>query len=87
MRARPAVLALAALLALSAAPAMAHDPEAGAAEGVWVEHAATDEEAAREGRAAMPFTTEQIEALGRLLRETQAAAAQAADPPPESTLR
>ena len=35
----------------------------------------------------MPFTAEQIEALGRLLRETQAAAAAAADPPPAGRVR
>lgn len=53
----------------------------------WPEHAAPDEAVAREGRAAMPFTTEQIEALGRLLRETQAAASVAADVPPEGRIR
>ena len=54
---------------------------------LWMEHAATDDEVARGGRAAMPFTAEQIEALGRLLRETQGAASQAADPPPEGRIR
>ena len=53
----------------------------------WSEHAAPDEEVGREGRAAMPFTAEQIEALGRLLRETQGAASVAADPPPEGRIR
>ena len=53
----------------------------------WVEHAAPDDDVAREGRAAMPFTAEQIEALGRLLRETQGAASLAADPPPEGRIR
>ena len=54
---------------------------------LWMEHAATDDEVAREGRAAMPFTADQIEALGRLLRETQGAASLAADPPPEGRIR
>ena len=54
---------------------------------LWMEHAATDDEVAREGRAAMPFTAEQIEALGRLLRETQGVASLAADPPPEGRIR
>ena len=53
----------------------------------WSEHAAPDDAVAREGRAAMPFTAEQIEALGRLLRETQGAASVAADPPPEGRIR
>ncbi|MDE0409546.1 MAG: hypothetical protein OXN81_16995 [Alphaproteobacteria bacterium] len=54
---------------------------------LWMEHVATDDEVARAGRAAMPFTAEQIEALGRLLRETQGAASLAADPPPEGRIR
>ena len=54
---------------------------------LWPEHAAPDDEVGREGRAAMPFTAEQIEALGRLLRETQGAASVAADPPPEGRIR
>ncbi len=54
---------------------------------LWMEHAATDDEVAREGRAAMPFTADQIEALGRLLRETQGAASLAADPPPAGRIR
>ena len=53
----------------------------------WPEHAAPDDEVGREGRAAMPFTAEQIEALGRLLRETQGAASVAADPPPAGRIR
>ena len=54
---------------------------------LWMEHAAPDGEVGREGRAAMPFTAEQIEALGWLLRETQVAASVAADPPPEGRIR
>ena len=45
---------------------------------VWSAHALTEDEAARQGRAALPFTPEQIEALGRILRETQAATARGA---------
>lgn len=54
---------------------------------LWPEHAAPDEDVGRDGRAAMPFTAEQIEALGRLLRETQGAASVAADPPPAGRIR
>ena len=53
----------------------------------WAGHAASGEDVARAGRAAMPFTAEQIEALGRLLRETQGAASVAADPPPAGRVR
>ena len=53
----------------------------------WMEHAAPDDDVAREGRAAMPFTAEQIEALGRLLRETQAAVALGGGSPPEGRIR
>ena len=53
----------------------------------WAGHAASDGDAARAGRAAMPFTAEQIEALGRLLQETQRAASVAADPPPAGRIR
>ena len=53
----------------------------------WAGHAASDGDAASAGRAAMPFTAEQIEALGRLLQETQRAASVAADPPPAGRVR
>ena len=89
MRVRTALPVLASLLMLAAAPAalLAEDarPEAGGE--LWPEHAATDEAVAREGRAAMPFTVPQIEALGRLLRETQGAIARGADAPPEGRIR
>ena len=68
-------------------PAEGQNGHSGAAGEVWPGHAAPDEAVAREGRAAMPFTAEQIEALGRLLRETQAAASVAADVPPEGRIR
>ncbi|MDE0051557.1 MAG: hypothetical protein OXO52_17345 [Rhodospirillales bacterium] len=54
---------------------------------VWSAHALADEDAARQGRAALPFTPEQIEALGRILRETQEATARGAGEPPNGRVR
>lgn len=54
---------------------------------VWSVHALPDEDAARQGRAALPFTPEQIEALGRILRETQAATARGHGEPPQGRVR
>ena len=54
---------------------------------VWSAHALTDEDAARQGRAALPFTQEQIETLGRLLRDTQQATARGAGDPPAGRVR
>ena len=54
---------------------------------VWSAHALTDEDAARQGRAALPFTAEQIETLGRILRETQEATARGAGEAPVGRLR
>ena len=89
MRTRSVLFLLPVVLMLAALPAGlgADDaaPEAGAE--VWPGDAASDGAAARAGRAAMPFTVEQIEALGRLLRQTQGAASVAADPPPEGRAR
>ena len=89
MRTRQALCLLPALLMLAALPAglQADDAVAEAGAEVWPGDAASDGAAARAGRAAMPFTAEQIEALGRLLRQTQGAAAVAADPPPEGRVR
>ena len=101
MRSRAARVALAVSVMLAAVPAASIAADDGWNGGgevfqgdllyqgdpLWMEHAATDDEVARGGRAAMPFTAEQIEALGRLLRETQGAASQAADPPPEGRIR
>ena len=42
---------------------------------VWPEHALPDADAARQGRSVLPFTQQQIETLGRLLRQTQRASA------------
>ena len=98
MRARmhrflPAVAVLAGVVWL---PAAAQDgPPAGDGPGapleravdVWSAHALADEDAARQGRAALPFTPEQIEILGRILRETQEAAARGAGDPPVGRVR
>ena len=91
MRTRTALCLLAAAAMLAIAPG---DPAAGdmARDGgeaapPWTEHAASGEDVARAGRSAMPFTAEQIEALGRLLRETQRAASVAADPSPAGRIR
>ena len=54
---------------------------------VWSAHALGNDEAARRGRAALPFTPEQIEALGRILRETQQAMARGAGEPPRGRVR
>ena len=54
---------------------------------VWSAHALPDEEAARQGRAALPFTPEQIEILGRILRETQEATARGGGDPPAGRVR
>ena len=81
-----ALLAAAAVAATPAAWIAADDGWNGGGE-VWREHAAPDEDVAREGRAAMPFTSEQIEALGRLLQETQAAVALGGGSPPEGRIR
>ena len=53
----------------------------------WPGHALPDEEAARQGRAALPFTRDQIETLGRLLRDTQEATARGAGEPPRGRVR
>ena len=81
-------LALLTVAAVAAAP-VAGVADAGGDDGgeVWREHAAPDGEVAREGRAAMPFTAEQIEALGRLLQDTQAAVALGGGSPPEGRIR
>ena len=61
---------------------------AGSAEpDVWPEHALPDADAARQGRSALPFTQEQIETLGRLLRQTQRASARGAGAPPQGRIR
>ena len=54
---------------------------------VWSAHALEDEDAARQGRVALPFTPEQIEVLGRILRETQEATARGAGDPPAGRVR
>ena len=54
---------------------------------VWPDHAVPDADAARQGRSALPFTQEQIETLGRLLRQTQRASARGARAPPQGRIR
>ena len=84
------------LLALLPLPAAAQDgaPAGGGpaaplerAVDVWSANALPDEDAARQGRAALPFTPEQIEILGRILRETQEATARGAGDPPAGRVR
>ena len=53
----------------------------------WSAHALSDDDAARQGRAALPFTQEQIETLGRILRETQEATARGTGEPPAGRVR
>ena len=81
------LLAAAAVMAAVTGSVAAGDeaPEGGA--DTWPGHAVSDGDVARAGRAAMPFTAEQIEALGRLLQETQRAASVAADPVPQGRIR
>ncbi len=62
-------------LNVGSVPNVGAAPNAGG--DVWPEHAMPDEEAAAAGRARLPLTREQIELLGRLLRQTQQAAAHA----------
>ena len=89
MRTRAGFAAFAASLILAAgsATAVAEDTLPPAGGEVWTEFTASDDDVAREGRAAMPFTTDQIEALGRLLQETQAAVARGGGAPPEGRIR
>ena len=88
------LLALPAILLSAASPVtgMANEERPPAAErpvgpDVWPEHAASDSDVAREGRAALPFTEAQIEALGRLLRRTQEATARGEGEPPRGRIR
>ena len=77
--------ALALLVPLAAAAQQAAPLER--ATDAWSAHALSDEDAARQGRAALPFTQEQIETLGRILRETQQATARGAGAPPRGRVR
>ena len=78
------------LLALSLAPSLTNAAEfvnPTAEPDVWPDHAVPDADAARQGRSALPFTQEQIETLGRLLRQTQRASARGAGAPPQGRIR
>ena len=70
-----------------AAPVKASGTAPGARTDAWPGHALPDEDAAQRGRAALPFTQDQIETLGRLLRETQRATARGAGLPPQGRVR
>ena len=63
------------------APTIPSEPDA------WPGQAVTDEDAARQGRAVLPFTQAQIETLGRLLRQTQRATARGAGEPAQGRVR
>ncbi len=88
-------LAPALILATLAAPAATAQEKAPGGPGAplerpadaWSAHALTDDEAARQGRTALPFTQEQIETLGRILRETQEATARGAGEAPAGRIR
>ncbi len=54
---------------------------------VWPEHAMPDGDAAAAGRLRLPFTQEQIALLGRLLEQTQRAAARARGAAPPGRVR
>ena len=85
------ILALPPSLAAAAEPANpTAEParHAGSAErDVWPDHAVPDADAARQGRSALPFTQQQIETLGRLLRQTQRASARGAGAPAQGRIR
>lgn len=69
--------ALAIALLLAGLPAAAQETE------LWPELAASDDEVGAAARQAMPFTPEQIHALGLLLQQVRTATAGAAGPVPE----
>ena len=82
------ILALPPSLATAAEPANPNaSPGVLAETDVWPEHALPDTDAARQGRSALPFTQEQIETLGRLLRQTQRASARGTGAPPQGRIR
>ena len=82
------ILALPPSLAAAAEPANPNSSPGVLAEtDVWPEYAVPDADAARQGRSALPFTQEQIETLGRLLRQTQRASARGAGAPPQGRIR
>ena len=82
------IIALPPSLAAAAEPANPNSSPGVLAEtDVWPEYAVPDTDAARQGRSALPFTHEQIETLGRLLRQTQRASARGAGEPPQGRIR
>ena len=82
------IIALPPSLAAAAEPANPNSSPGVLAEtDVWPEYAVPDTDAARQGRSVLPFTQQQIETLGRLLRQTQRASARAAGAPPQGRIR
>ena len=89
MRTAVAAILLLALLALPAAAQEGNEllSPLERQTDAWSAHALSDEEAARQGRAALPFTQDQIETLGRILRQTQEATARGRGEPPKGRIR
>ena len=82
------LLAFPVVLLVAVSPTtVAADAKHPAGSEVWPEHAASDADVAREGRAALPFTRAQIEALGRLLRQTQEATVRGEGALPQARIR
>ena len=82
------LLAFPVVLLAAVSPTMvAADAKHPAGPEVWPEHAASDADVAHEGRAALPFTRAQIEALGRLLRQTQEATVRGEGALPQARIR
>ena len=84
MRIRLAILIAAAFLAL---PASGQSPATPSEPDIWPEEAASDDDVARRGRHQLPFTQQQIETLGRLLRQSQRATARGEGPAPDGRVR
>ena len=82
-----AAIVMGSAAAQESAPPAPLKPAPERATDAWPGHALTDDDAARQGRAALPFTRDQIETLGRLLRETQAATARGAGDAPQGRVR
>lgn len=75
------------LLPAAACAALLWTPGAAPAQEVWPQRAAPDEDVAREGRAVLPFTREQIAKLARLLEATREATSRGSGRPVRGVLR
>lgn len=85
---RAVLAALGCVGALSCAGAAAQEAATGGKGGeVWRDQAAPDDDVAREGRAVLPFTREQIEKLARLLEATKEATSRGSGRPVRGALR